>query len=189
MDNNTEADSEYLLQRIREAENIVKLDDDNIKKTWYGRRPAKLLSHLYLGDWSDANSIGMLTEMGITHALNCAGAERSFFSQFPQYCGNNNRITYKQFDADDFENYDMSKHFSEAVSYIDEVQKANGKVLVYCKMGMNRSATVCVAYLITKKKMKFLEAVTAVKEKRIKIMTNKGFLRQLAIYANDNGLL
>ena len=186
MDNKTADDLE---QQIKEAENIVKLDEDDIKKTWYTRRPAKLLNHLYLGDCSDANSIGMLTEMGVTHALNCAGGSRSFFNQFPQYCGNNNQITYKQFDADDFENYNMSEHFSEAISYIDKVEKSNGKVLVYCQMGMNRSATVCIAYLIAKKKMKFLEAVKTVREKRIKILTNKGFLRQLAIYAQDNRLL
>ena len=182
-------DTKYFETQIKLAENIVKLDDEDIKKTWYSKRPAKLLNFLYLGDCTDANSIGMLTEMGITHALNCAGSHRSFFSQFPQYCGNNNAITYKQFDADDFENYDITVHFPESIAYIDEVQEANGKVLVYCKMGMNRSATICIAYLIARKGMKFLDAVKAVQEKRIKILTNKGFLRQLARFANVHGLL
>ena len=121
--------TEYFQTQIKLAENIVKLDDEDIKKTWYSKRPAKLLNYLYLGDCSDANSIGMLTEMGITHALNCAGAERSFFSQFPQYCGNNNAITYKQFDADDFENYDITTHFQESIAYIDEVSRSQWKSL------------------------------------------------------------
>ena len=181
--------TEYFQRQIKLAENIVKLDDEDMKKTWYSRRPAKLLNYLYLGDCSDANSIGMLSEMGITHALNCAGAERSFFSHFPQYCGNNNAITYKQLDADDFENYDITTHFTESIAYIDEVHEANGKVLVYCKMGMNRSATICIAYLIARKGMNFLEAVKTVQEKRIKILTNKGFLKQLANFANVHGLL
>ena len=119
--------TEYFQTQIKLAENIVKLDDEDIKKTWYSRRPAKLLNYLYLGDCSDANSIGMLTEMGITHALNCAGAERS--------------------------------------------------------------ATVCIAYLIARKRMTFLDAVKAVQEKRIKILTNKGFLKQLANFAKVHGLL
>ena len=54
-----------------------------------------------------------------------------------------------------------------------------GKVLVNCLMGMSRSSTCVLAYLMLRQNMTAVEALTAVRRYR-EVRPNDGFLRQLA---------
>lgn len=54
----------------------------------------------------------------------------------------------------------------------------SGKVLVHCQVGVSRSATLVLAYLMLKQNLTLVEAVCAVKDKR-GVIPNRGFLRQL----------
>lgn len=49
---------------------------------------------------------------------------------------------------------------------IDENLKNNKKVLVFCKFGFQRSATITLLYLILKKKINKLEAIALIKNQR-----------------------
>lgn len=53
-----------------------------------------------------------------------------------------------------------------------------GKVLVHCHVGVSRSATLVLAYLMLKQKLTLVEAVCAIKDNR-GVIPNRGFLRQL----------
>lgn len=59
-----------------------------------------------------------------------------------------------------------------------------GKVLVHCMMGMSRSATCVLAYLMIARKMTAAEAVRTVRMHR-DIRPNEGFLQQLADLDNE----
>jgi len=52
--------------------------------------------------------------------------------------------------------------------------------------GKSRSSTIIIAYLIKERKMTFEEAFNYVKEKRIKIQPNKGFIKQLLEFEHDS---
>lgn len=54
----------------------------------------------------------------------------------------------------------------------------SGKILVHCHVGVSRSATVVLAYLMLKRNMTLVEAINKVKAGR-GIIPNRGFLRQL----------
>ena len=54
-----------------------------------------------------------------------------------------------------------------------------GKVLVNCLMGMSRSSTCVLAYLMMRQNMTAVEALTEVRRHR-EVRPNDGFLRQLA---------
>lgn len=53
-----------------------------------------------------------------------------------------------------------------------------GKILVHCQVGISRSATIVLAYLMLKQNMTLVEAIKKVKDER-GIYPNQGFLRQL----------
>lgn len=53
-----------------------------------------------------------------------------------------------------------------------------GRVLVHCHVGVSRSATLVLAYLMLKQKLTLVEAIHVVKDNR-GVVPNRGFLRQL----------
>ena len=57
-----------------------------------------------------------------------------------------------------------------------------GKCLVHCKLGISRSAAFVIAYLINYAKLGVDEAFNYIKNKRITIKPNDGFMRQLYLY-------
>ena len=60
----------------------------------------------------------------------------------------------------------------------------SGKVLVNCLMGMSRSSTCVLAYLMLRKDMTAMDALTVVRRHR-EVRPNDGFLKQLAELDNQ----
>lgn len=56
------------------------------------------------------------------------------------------------------------------------------KVLVHCKMGISRSASVVIAYAMKAFNMSLEEALALVKKKRTCIKPNQAFCSQLKTY-------
>ena len=74
--------------------------------------------------------------------------------------------------------YNILKHFGECLNFI----KGDEKILVHCAAGASRSATVVIAYLMWKNKMKFEDAMKFVQKKRPIIYPNFGFKEQLKMF-------
>ncbi|XP_026044024.1 dual specificity protein phosphatase 26-like isoform X2 [Astatotilapia calliptera] len=110
----------------------------------------------------------------ITHILNAAHSNRK--GQPDIYEGM--KITYMGVEAHDSCNYDMSVNFQAAADFIHRGLSRGGKVLVHCHVGVSRSATLVLAYLMLKQNLTLVEAICAVKESR-GVIPNRGFLRQL----------
>ncbi|KAG7270621.1 hypothetical protein CRUP_010916 [Coryphaenoides rupestris] len=72
----------------------------------------------------------------------------------------------------------MSANFQSAASFIHGALSRGGRVLVHCHVGVSRSATLVLAYLMLKQKLTLVDAICAVKDKR-GVVPNRGFLRQL----------
>ena len=77
-------------------------------------------------------------------------------------------------------------HFDETYRFIKEAKDANGCVLVHCKMGMSRSASSVIAYIMKEYKMNLCEAMEKVRKARPIVQPNDSFARQLVEY---NGIL
>ncbi len=151
--------------------------------------PSKLLDYLYLGNREHADCIGMLTDIGITHVLNCAGSSASPYSYF-EFGGLSSVRSYHQIEADDNETYNIISHLDDVTSFIQSAKDEGGKVLIYCVKGRNRSAALAVAFLMIHQSQPLLEAVKTVAEaRRGTILTNPGFRRQLIHLAAERQLL
>ncbi|CAK6950284.1 dual specificity protein phosphatase 26-like [Scomber scombrus] len=129
---------------------------------------------LYIGDQHSAENQADLVIHRITHILNAAHSKRR--GQPDIYTGM--EITYMGIEAHDSCNFDMSVNFQAAADFIHRALSRGGKVLVHCHVGVSRSATLVLAYLMLKQNLTLVEAICAVKENR-GVIPNRGFLRQL----------
>ncbi|BES91208.1 phosphatase [Nesidiocoris tenuis] len=135
--------------------------------------------NIFISDETTARSKGYLQSIGITHVVNAAEGHLMGFvntsSQFYQGSG----ITYKGINLADLSMADASKYFKEVANFIDNALNSGGKVLVHCLMGISRSGTMVLAFLMLKRGMTAVEAMTTVRRKR-NIHPNDGFIHQLA---------
>ncbi len=63
--------------------------------------------------------------------------------------------------------------------FIDSVETSGGKVLIHCQAGISRSATICLAYLMSKRQYTLEQAYEFVKARRSVISPNFHFMGQL----------
>lgn len=82
----------------------------------------------------------------------------------------------------DDEKTDLLKHWDDTFKYINKARQEGSKVLVHCKMGVSRSASVVIAYAMKAYNWDFKTALQHVKEKRSCIKPNTSFLSQLETY-------
>ncbi|XP_026170979.1 dual specificity protein phosphatase 26-like isoform X2 [Mastacembelus armatus] len=81
--------------------------------------------------------------------------------------------------ADDSTHFDLDVYFQPAADFIHKGLKSpDGKVLVHCIMGMSRSSTLVLAYLMIYHHLELKQALQKVIQKRA-IYPNRNFLALL----------
>mmetsp|Transcript_9083 Transcript_9083/g.8170 ORF Transcript_9083/g.8170 Transcript_9083/m.8170 type:complete len:262 (+) Transcript_9083:31-816(+) len=132
---------------------------------------------VWLGNDADSQNVKRLTQLKITHVLNCAGLD--IRNDYPQ------NIKQHIINAEDEHDFDIITSFlDESFEFIDECRREKSRILIHCMMGMNRSATILIAYLMYNHDMNLLKATEYVIIRRGWILKNMAFRRQLIQYAN-----
>lgn len=152
-----------------------------------GEGPTQLTDFIFIGNYIDASNISRLKELGITHVLNCAPYSSTGKSPYAKEEGMS--INYKEINAEDDRDYNILQHFEESKNFLDDAKRCKGRALVHCAMGINRSAAICAAYIMTDAKMTLVETIRLMKDKRGKLLSNRGFQIQLILFAKNRGLL
>ncbi|XP_034427330.1 dual specificity protein phosphatase 13-like isoform X2 [Hippoglossus hippoglossus] len=81
--------------------------------------------------------------------------------------------------ADDSTHFDLDVYFQPAADFIQKALKSpDGKVLVHCIMGMSRSSTLVLAYLMIHRQLPLKRALQKLIQKRA-IYPNRNFLALL----------
>ncbi|XP_052427897.1 dual specificity protein phosphatase 13-like [Carassius gibelio] len=158
------------LMAIKELENILdtcKLDLNPFDEVW---------PNLYIGNVAIAQNRNALMKMGITHVLNAAHSKQGSIGDQSYY---GNTVEYYGIPAEDSSSFDLSVYFKPASDFIHKaLRKKNGKVLVHCIMGMSRSATLVLAYLMLRQRLSLRTAIQTVVLQRA-IYPNRNFLSLL----------
>ncbi|GIY18216.1 dual specificity protein phosphatase 4 [Caerostris extrusa] len=138
--------------------------------------PVEILEHLYLGSARDAARKEQLQQLGVTALLNVTQLCPNLFQE---------AFLYKCIPVRDTGAEDIAAYFQEAINFIDQVKEQNGKVLVHCQAGISRSATICIAYLMSTKRLRMEEAYKYVKSRRKIVSPNFSFMGQLLSFENQ----
>ncbi|ALX27433.1 hypothetical protein GMAR_ORF58 [Golden Marseillevirus] len=81
--------------------------------------------------------------------------------------------------ADDSPSVNLSEVFQQVADFIEFGLKNGKNVLVHCMMGISRSATCVIAYLMLKQGMTLKDALSFVRKRRNCVSPNPGFIKQL----------
>lgn len=135
--------------------------------------------NIYVGDVATAMCTQVLRRIGITHILNAAqGKDKFYYVNTTAGFYEQQGIKFLGVPAIDMMSFQMKPYFEQAADFIDDAIKSGGKVLVHCRQGISRSATLALAYLMIKKGMTVQDAMRTVRAKR-EVIPNNGFLQQL----------
>ena len=127
----------------------------------------QITNKIYLGNEDTARDKEILNKLNISNILICAEGCEPFFP---------NEFKYKILYIDDAIDENILSWLKEAFEFIDS---SINNIYIHCAMGISRSPTIVISYLMYKKKMKYEEAYDLVKEKRKVISPNSGFQEQL----------
>jgi len=133
------------------------------------QNPTEILPSLYLGSKDDSAKVTRLKEIGITHILNVMSGK----TYQVEGC---KLLTVAMADNGNSQLHDIMKR---SFPFIEESQREGNKLLIHCNLGQNRSPTLVIAWLMSKKRWTFYKAHKHVKEKRKMIHPNKSYVDQL----------
>ncbi|KAK3808418.1 MAG: Mkp-4, partial [Benniella sp.] len=156
----------------------------------YISEPVSVLPNLYLGAEHNASDIRTLRRLGITFVLNVAieiAQESELGSVTDSTKVNETRVIR---DGVEFRTLAWTHHqknllrdFPTAFELIDEAvasNNGNGKALVHCQLGVSRSASLVIAYVMRSLGMGLTEAYDFVKQRSSVISPNMSLMYQLA---------
>jgi protein-tyrosine phosphatase len=151
----------------------------------YPRNPASKKGGVWVGNLLAAQDIEELKNCGINHVVTALHKLRvgDLGKQLVEA-----GIKVKHIDVHDSEEGNMYQFFEDACKFIDGAVK-NGNVLIHCFVGISRSSTLCVAWLMKKKKKGWVEMLEYVKKRRPYCHPNDGFKVQLAKWERKLGIV
>jgi len=139
------------------------------------QKPSELLPRfLFLGNRTHALKPSLLSELGIKSIVNVSG--ESLSAQYPS----GTLSEYLEFpearDCDDYPVMDLYPAVRKAIM----ASEARGEgILVHCRQGISRSATLVIAYLMETKGWSLMTSLTHVAMLRPVVDPNDGFMKQL----------
>ncbi|KAK3832693.1 MAG: protein-tyrosine phosphatase-like protein, partial [Linnemannia elongata] len=158
----------------------------------YISEPVCVLPNLYLGAEHNATNVRVLKRLGITFVLNVAieiaqqeGSTTTTTTQLDTSAAEEatrGSIEFKSL-AWTHHQKDLLRDFPTAFAMIDEAlagSNGQGKALVHCQLGVSRSASLVIAYVMRARGMGLTEAYDFVKQRSGVISPNMSLMYQLA---------
>mmetsp|Transcript_14354 Transcript_14354/g.26623 ORF Transcript_14354/g.26623 Transcript_14354/m.26623 type:complete len:204 (+) Transcript_14354:116-727(+) len=141
---------------------------------------------IFLSGMYVARDVNTLREKGITHVLCVA---REAYTRHPaEMAGDLELARFDGMLLDDFGSSSLAKLLPPHIGFIDKaLSSPGGRCLVHCKMGVNRSAAVVIAYLMARAGMTYKEAHLHTLRHRPIICLHDSYKAQLEALPSDFG--
>ena len=135
---------------------------------------------IYVGPKSATKNAEWLTAHNIKYILSI-GIDYTELAPEAVLCG----VKHLQIRCHDHPKERIRKHFDEANCFIERAVRSNEQVLIHCRAGVSRSATIATGFLMTFFRMTLKEAYGLVQFCRNVVRPNQGFCRQLLEYEEE----
>lgn len=160
-----------------------------------GHFPSRILPFVYLGNLNHASNALMLKALGITHVVSMGESalvppqqNSRFISPFSNGSQSNvvNSLWHEcasgQIDVLDMKGVaddgidSIRPHIERAMEFIEKCRLSGGKVLVHCRVGVSRSATIVIGYVMKHLEMDLASAYLMVRSRRLNILIQPNLL-------------
>lgn len=131
---------------------------------------------LYLGARPNQERVQELKEAGFTHVVSCLmEADRSAMAFLQR------DFHHLFLGVHDGIQEDITEALLEFFDFATAAttRELNAKLFVHCEVGVSRSATLVIAWLMKTEGLSFFDALCRVRAKRIRVLPNIGFASQL----------
>ena len=132
-----------------------------------------IIDNIYLGDKVAAANETFLNEHNIFAVVNCAYGLKIEYNKGTKLLELNMHDSHSQ---------QLFPIFDDAYKFIKENQNSN--ILIHCKKGRSRSASLVIYYLMKEKGWDYDTCNKYIKKRRSKAHPNSGFKKQLKEYYN-----
>eukprot|EP00930_Biecheleria_cincta_P090308 TRINITY_DN79673_c0_g1_i1.p1 TRINITY_DN79673_c0_g1~~TRINITY_DN79673_c0_g1_i1.p1 ORF type:complete len:359 (+),score=84.00 TRINITY_DN79673_c0_g1_i1:51-1127(+) len=136
----------------------------------------QIIPHLYLGGVAAVADPDSMVQQGIRAVCICC---REFEFPSGEFC---QQIEYHRVDVEDISREPIELFFPEATEFIHSWVSREQAVLVHCRAGVSRSASVVIAYLMTHHNFSLHDAFFLVRSHRSVVTPNLGFMEKLGEY-------
>lgn len=168
-----------------------------------GSLPSKILSHLYLGALNHAENPELLTRLGIRRILSVgevlnwmsyrmdtkSGDKEAVMQQgvYDHPYNGISKVMYIDNILDDGVDA-LTESLAACLRFIDEGYRSNEATLVHCRVGVSRSATVCIAEVMKRLSVGLPRAYLFVRVRRLNVIIqpNLRFMYELVKWEERN---
>ncbi|EIW69112.1 hypothetical protein TREMEDRAFT_44314 [Tremella mesenterica DSM 1558] len=143
--------------------------------------PSRILPFLYLGNLEHAGNASLLHALGITHVVSVGESLiqcEEGFDPIHGKVGNtlcdeakSGRIQVLDLcDIRDDGNDPLRPLIARACEWIEDARVNGGKVLVHCRVGVSRSASIVMAYIMQHQKIGLMDAYLLTRARRLNVL-------------------
>lgn len=132
---------------------------------------SRVLPGLYIGNIHAANDQAFMLNKRINGIIDLANA--------PQQVKFSRSIRVYKINIDDNATANIKPWLKHTYNFIEEHMDKNQSVLIFCRAGVSRSATIIIHYLMRRYNISYYDAYRFLKAKRPHVQPNEGFVRQL----------
>ncbi|OQO09588.1 hypothetical protein B0A48_04990 [Cryoendolithus antarcticus] len=132
-----------------------------------GSLPSRIMPYMYLGNLGHANNPGLLKELGIGQVLSVgeplSWEENATGEWLPEKMLFVDKVQDNGVDP-------LWSEFSRCLDFIEKGRRNGTATLVHCRVGVSRSATICIAEVMNELGLSFPRAYCFVRARRLNVI-------------------
>ncbi|KAF2719354.1 tyrosine protein phosphatase 1 [Polychaeton citri CBS 116435] len=132
-----------------------------------GSLPSRILPYMYLGNLGHANNPSLLNELGIGQILS-VGEPISWSREVAQEWSKENLLYIDKVQDNGVD--PLTEEFGRCLDFIENGRKQGKATLVHCRVGVSRSATICIAEVMNELGLSFPRAYCFVRARRLNVI-------------------
>ncbi|KAJ5897854.1 hypothetical protein N7504_008142 [Penicillium tannophilum] len=145
----------------------INLTDPNWFLKMDGSLPSRILPYMYLGNLNHANNPELLWELGIRRVLSI-GEAVSWTQEERDAWGENNLLYINNVQDNGID--PLCQEYGKCLKFIELGKNDGTATLVHCRVGVSRSASICIAEVMAAKGLTFPNAYCFVRARRLNVI-------------------